>query len=181
MIEYLYAELLQPTAQDLHVVGASERAAIDLAPIIARKAISPVRQAKEIAIGLVQHAIDTIDARESHAHRKTTSEDMGVLRAVRRDMDDGGVGAGHRAAGANAPLVRERDARARLRRGGRRPSSRPAPPRTKTSTARSIAGPGGEHFDAITTPCRERGDERAPSQSRHADRRARGTDWSSVK
>ena len=115
-------KLQEPTAENLHVIGTAESAAIDDASVVASKGVTPFSQPAELHMCLVDHALDPIDLCKPETSREPTLDDRGARRSRRRHIDDGGVGRSGRAARPDTSLVDEDNARASLGRRDRGPT-----------------------------------------------------------
>ena len=70
VVEQAYAEFQKSSAHDLHVIGAAQSSTIDDSTIVAGKRVTPFRQPAELHMGLVDHSLDPVGARQPEASRK---------------------------------------------------------------------------------------------------------------
>ena len=78
VIEQPNAKLQEPPAEDLHVIGATERAAIDDSAIVAGKRVTPFSQPAELHMRLVDHPLDPIGPCKPEASREPALDHRGA-------------------------------------------------------------------------------------------------------
>jgi hypothetical protein len=118
-----HPKLQEPTTEDLHIIGATQRAAISDATIVSGKGVTPFSQPAELHMRLVKHALDPIGPREPEASREPALDHCGARRSRRSHVDNGGVGRSRGAACPDASLVDEDNVRASFSRRDRRPAT----------------------------------------------------------
>ena len=71
VVEQAHAEFQKPSAHDLHVIGAAQSSTIEDSSIVAGKCVTPFGQSAELHMGLVDHSLDPVGARQPEASRKS--------------------------------------------------------------------------------------------------------------